>query len=407
MQYLIARLGISFIFSLKPFWGKNYFVPVFKRPHFEKLLSLASQGRIAPVYLFVGDLPLAQDLSRRLTKHFRDLGQEVQSLDLSEKAPQDLKALFGTPCLLGRKIFVLEGAENALARFDEDFISFLEKAKSWLTILAVFKKLRENHPLYLYALEKGVIVPLPEQRERDLLRYEIPEILATFGKKMDRKAAEELVALVGEDLHALEQEIEKLSLYVGDRPIITEDDLREVVSPRPESALYALVETYLKHGPEGALKTLEELLTQGIHPLALLSTLITYFKRLYLLSEVLQKAPELSRFQKKYIPFRERFKEVLKELFPEHPPRSLAKFHPYAVFKMLPLASHLSPERFPAIFSALVTVDSKLKRGGAPLEEFYAFFLFLSREIQASPQGGRAGRAVGATSPGAPGRFGR
>ncbi len=370
-------------------------MPIFKRPHFEKLLTLASQGRIAPVYLILGDLTVTKGLLRRLSDHFRRLGHDVQTLDLSSQKSSNLRSLFGGPSLLGRKVFILEGFEDSLADFKEDFINFLELAKAWLTILIVLEKLKENHPLYLYALEKGVVIPLHSKRERDLLNYEIPAILAAFGKKMERKAGEMLVAMVGEDLCALEQELAKLALYVGERSIITEDDIRQVVSPRPESAPYTIFEAYLREGPEGALRIIEELLSQGIHPLVILSTLVTYFKRLYLLAEIIENIPDLGQL-KKYFLFRERLKEAFKELFPENPPKVLARLHPYAIFKMIPLAKAYSKEKFAQIFSALFTLDSKLKRGGLPIEEFYAFLVFLKR-LEAIPDR-KAGQGFRATS---------
>jgi len=356
-------------------------VPVFKRPHFEKLLSLASRGRIAPLYLLAGDLVVAEELLRRLSSHFQALGHEVQKVDLGGKSFEELKALFGGPGLLGRKIFLLKGAEGALKQLDQDFVLFLEKAKSWLTILLAFPEIKENHPLYLYALEKGVFMPLPSKGRRDLVRYEIPELLASLGKKMDRRTAEELLALVGEDLEALGQELLKLALYVGERPEITLEDVKTVVSPRSENAPYLIMEAFLREGPPGALKMIEEILGQGTHPLVISKTLVTHFKRLYLFSELLEKEPELAQ-QGKYFQFRESYQKALKKVFPERVPKDLTGLHPFAAFKMLPLARAFSPEKFNIIFSALLRLDGRLKRGGLPLEEFYLFFLVLERELK-------------------------
>jgi len=358
-------------------------VPVFKRPHFGKLLSLADQGRIAPFYFFVGDPVLSEELIARLLKRFSELGHEISTLD-SPVEKENPAVLFGSPSLLGRRIFHLKGLEKLSVEAAKTLVSFLERSKSWLTICGAVSECKENHPLYLYALEKGVLVPLPSQRKRDLLAYEIPEILASFGKKMDRAVGEELLALVGEDLNALRQELTKLALYVGKRATITREDLYEIVTPHVESAPYSIVEAYLRGGPEETLNVLEDLLGRGVHPLVILSTLITYFKRLYLLAELSQQAPQILK-PAKYFQFQPLYKEALKKAFPEKIPKNLARLHPYAAFKMLPLFKRIPFSGFKDIFSALTNLDYKLKRGAPPREEFYAFLLFLSRLEANSP----------------------
>ena len=371
-------------------------MPVFKRPHFEKVLNLARKGRIAPAYLLVGDVKLAEELLRRLTREFRALGHEVEELDLSSASLESLMARLTNLPLFGRRILWLKNPSASLLKaLDLNFVRQIERQKARLSLLLALEKLSENHPLYLFALEAGVLMPLPAARERDLLRFEIPEMLASLGKKMDRRAAEELLSLVGDDLEAIGQELEKLSLYVGERPVITLEDVRALVSPRPENAPYTLLEAFWQGGAAKALATLQDLLRQGIHPLVVLATLITFFKRLFLLRELLEREEGLLS-ARQYPAFKELYTSALKKHYPERPPRLLEKLHPFAAYKSAKQAQRIPTENFKEIFERLLVLDAGLKRGAPVEEEFFNFFAFLEGLLKQAPQGGQV---FGATSP--------
>ncbi|WP_022853832.1 DNA polymerase III subunit delta [Thermodesulfatator atlanticus] len=350
-------------------------MPIFKRPHFKKLLELAEKDRIAPLYLFLGDLELGAALSARLFKHLKALGHLGEEFSSKEIKNQFQEKILGSPALFGRKVIYLKDASEIINACDKSFLARLEKNKQRLTLILVLESLKESHPLYEYAEKLAVLMPLPKTRERDLLHYEIPEILASFGKKMDRQAAELLLTLVGEDLNFITLELEKLSLYVGKRPVITVEDVREVVTPRPEEAPYLLMEILFREGPEAGLKVLKDLLSQNIHPLVVLATILTFLKRIYLLKEVF---PEAQKIPRDYRSFQEHYRQAIKRTFADNPPKPLAKLHPYAAFKMLPILKKFDAGDFPLIFKALSQVDRALKTGSPPEEVFYKFFCELS-----------------------------
>ncbi|OAG28455.1 DNA polymerase III subunit delta [Thermodesulfatator autotrophicus] len=353
-------------------------MPIFKRQHFERLLKLAQEGRIAPIYLFLGNPKIAEELSLRLFNFLKKQGHHTEKVKIAEI--DQLKEKVFSPFLFGRKVVYLEEAAKALSLFDQETLSKIEENKSRLSLIFFLESLEEKHPLYKYALERAVIIPLPRKKAKDLLSYEIPELLASFGKKMERQAAEALLLLVGEDLNLLTKELEKLALYTGEKPIITVADVKEVVSPPPEQASYLLSQALFQSGPEAALKILKNLIVQGIHPLVILATLVNFFKKLYLLREVLNTYPDLASI-KKYQLFQERYKKIFKELFPDKEPKEL-KGHPYGIFVALKQAKVFSLEDFPFIFAELAKIDMALKTGSPPEEIFYSFFLKIQHKVK-------------------------
>ena len=366
-------------------------MPLLKRHHFDKVLEWARKGRIAPLYLLVGDEEIGEELRRRLLATFRDLGHFVEEIDLNEVPFENLLSTLRSPALLGRKIISLKTAQQLPSEAVEEVLGVLESHRQNLSLVMVLSELVEKDPLSLFAREAGVLLSLPSRRSGDLLRYEIPEMLAAYGKKMDRTTAELLLSLVGEDLSFLRQEIEKLALYAGEASVITADQVRELVSPKPEEAPYTVLEVLFTRGAEEALNLSRELFARGTHPLVLVATFLTFFKRLWLLLELLE---EYGLPETKYPAFRQWFLRVRKEFWSEKPPRVMAKIHPYALYRMLPVTKRFKKKDLPRIFSSLARLDGALKRGVPAEEAFYDFFLSL-RALPA-PNGPAKNRPFGA-----------
>jgi DNA polymerase-3 subunit delta len=90
------------------------------------------------------------------------------------------------------------------------------------------------------------------------------------GKQLGAREADLLVMLVGEDLGRLRQEIEKVSLFVGDRPRITANDLNLVCSMVAESVIWDLTSGIAARNADQALAALHRQLEEGENPRRLL-----------------------------------------------------------------------------------------------------------------------------------------
>ncbi|MFO7155262.1 MAG: DNA polymerase III subunit delta [Pseudomonadota bacterium] len=89
------------------------------------------------------------------------------------------------------------------------------------------------------------------------------EFLAPLGKRIDREAAAALEELVGDDqVRRLHAELEKLALYVGDRPVIRAEDVHQVVE-RSRVVEFLLTHSIEKRDLAGSLEGLRQLLESG------------------------------------------------------------------------------------------------------------------------------------------------
>jgi len=84
-----------------------------------------------------------------------------------------------------------------------------------------------------------------------------------YGKQLSRDAAALMVELAGTGLGLLEQELGKLSSYVGDRPRITPEDVRQMVGGWKAETTWTMLDAVRDGDPGTALGCLEKLLTAG------------------------------------------------------------------------------------------------------------------------------------------------
>jgi DNA polymerase-3 subunit delta len=135
---------------------------------------------------------------------------------------------------------------------------------------------------------------------------------------MDQRAAAALAELAGDDMLALEQELEKVILYRGDRKVITREDVLEAVADIKETVVFAFTDAIAGRDGEGALIAFRRLADQGNEPLATLGMLARHFRLVWKMQEyrdrnqtagVIARDLHLSEWvvKEKYLPWLEEF----------------------------------------------------------------------------------------------------
>ncbi len=353
-------------------------MPVFPLQHFKRLVDLAKRGRIAPVYLMLGPQEEVKEKARRLVKVFSESGIFVEFVDLVKEPVERLSTALKEVSLFGpKKVVVVEGAEALSEREDasRELLSLLESVPVHLVLLC--QDFSESSQIYAFALEKGAIVPVGAHKAVYRLLSELPEVLSAEGKRMERSTAEYFVSLVGENYLKFLNELEKLILFVGEREVITKEDVDQVVSPEEEVALFSIGDVLLEKGPEAARYFLLRLLETGEHHLKVLGALYSFFKRLWLIHFLAERHPEL-RTENRFERFKTLYENILKETW-ERPPSILSKLHPYAAFRLKKHLKRTNEKFFKGVFHGLWRLDMALKKEfRAPIKAFYEFFILVS-----------------------------
>lgn len=130
------------------------------------------------------------------------------------------------------------------------------------TILVFLEKdLQRGNPIFS-KIKHSVIVKNFEPLIGGQLRYWIKKQVTDRGASIDNIAVQYLSDFVGNDLWNLDNEIEKLCLYVGSG-IIQEDDVKTLVNPTRAINIFAAIDAVTEGNPVKAINSLNWMLKSG------------------------------------------------------------------------------------------------------------------------------------------------
>ncbi len=241
---------------------------------------------------------------------------------------------------------------------DEDRLHELEGylpqiPESTKLVLDESKTLKEGSRLLKAAKAVGAFVrafPIPTGPE---LNDWIRRRAQGKGVSIAPNATALLAAYVGSDTRQLEQELEKLSLYVGEGATISRADVEQLVTSLQEADIFHMVDALGGRDRRRALRILHQFLDEGKHPLYLLTMITRQFRLLLQARELdAQGASPAEMAQQMQV-------------------------HPFVAKKTLQQALNFRPGDLRAILGQLLDIDVSIKTG--QMEGPLALDLFVVR----------------------------
>src|SRR5262249_34455361 len=133
--------------------------------------------------------------------------------------------------------------------------------------------------------ERGALIAFEPPRQRDLPGF-IGQEARARGARMREPAARLLAELIGPDLGALAQAVERLALYAGpDRPI-EEDDVAACVVDTRVRSVFDLLSAVAQGQTEQALRLTRRMIDERESPLGVVAMLARQFRQLTLVREL-------------------------------------------------------------------------------------------------------------------------
>jgi DNA polymerase-3 subunit delta len=252
----------------------------------DRFVSEVQGRKLRPAYVFVGDEAFFRKRCREaILKHLVQPDLKDFSLfdfDLVETDLAEILDRARTPSLMAPfQIFFIRGVKNLFGRgsndsklstieeyckdpnpdavliFVADHISIPADARRMdMTDKDRYERIRETMGQYC------AIVELARVEEGEAIRW-LTEYCATQQVKIDADAARELVDALGGDMTMISNELEKLSLYVGDKRHITLGDVETMVLAAKQRSLYELTDAISSKDRVRALQMLDAILTTG------------------------------------------------------------------------------------------------------------------------------------------------
>lgn len=181
----------------------------------------------------------------------------------------------------------------------------------------------------------------------DLAEMAAREQLRELGKRIEDEALSLMVGNIGPNSRALTMEVEKLSLYVGERKEVTTGDVGTIVSRNKQAKAFALADAVGSRDLPRLLRTLDEELwametDSKKSEIGLLYGIISKMRTLLFLKEMVKEG--MLRERMEYQPF----KATLERIAPERLPQD-KKFNPLAMNPWMLFLSYKNVDRFTSV----------------------------------------------------------
>lgn len=243
----------------------------------EKLQAQLAQQKVSPVYLLTGeDTYRKQEIIQQIRGILRPDDFNFYSASADKADLGNLLAMANTaPVFSAARMLVLTGIEKLRKESKAALLKYVSDPLASTTLVLTHndsKKMKTEKALADACGANGCVTDFSELKQAELNMW-VNQKLAARGLKAGFDAVDLLCQSVGAELAALENEIEKLSLYTQDRAdkTISKEDVLACIGFSKEENPFELANAILACNKTKAVKLVDKLLDDGEEPVAILS----------------------------------------------------------------------------------------------------------------------------------------
>jgi DNA polymerase-3 subunit delta len=275
----------------------------------------------------------------------------LKILDLKEKNFDDFKREFDfSPMFSEKKLLILKNVSQN-KEFKEKFLKGIGKFEKSKEIIFFFEEGEIKNDSFFEEIKKHG--KFQEFKPLDRLRLKIwaKQEFARYGVKIEDRAIERLIFLVGNDLWRMSEEIKKLIAFKKGESV-GEKDVEELISPKLEIDIFKTIDAISARNKNLAFKLLHSHLKRGEKPAILFSMIKYQFRNLLQVKDLIEKGERVSRIKSKL------------------------DLHPFVLEKILKVSQKFKIEELKKIYQKIFNFDSAIKTG--KIEPGLALDLFLA-----------------------------
>lgn len=252
----------------------------------EDLFRSLKNGDVGQIYFLYGDDDFLKDASLEKLKEVALTGAIADfNYDLFRAGEVNMSnlmsALATLPVMASRRLVVLKDADKLKADEQETLLSYLKDPSPSTTLVMSGKDVDKRKTFFSVIKEKGNLVDHSHPYEREMPKW-IKWVAKKKGVEISNEAARYLVDIVGTDLASVANELEKASIYTGDRSKRVELEAIEAVTIDMRArTVFQLIDALGTKNLKKSLKNLKRLLDDGESPLMILSMIVRQLRLIW------------------------------------------------------------------------------------------------------------------------------
>ena len=328
----------------------------------------SAKAKLGPLYVVHGDEPFLKRLAIRALRkraHGDDDDDQAASTYPGDKAvfAEVFDELDTVPFFYPKRVIIIDNADPFVTKYRGELEKKLAHLPATGVLILDVKLWQASTRLAKMVGEPATIV-CKAPKNHDMPGWCSHWCASQYQKQLPADAARLLTELVDPEMGLLDQELVKLSIYVGAKPKIEYADVDKLVGNNRAQDIWKIFDAISAGNVKGAMAILNRLFDQGEEP----------FRILGAMGAQLRKSAQATRLTTQGMSIGAALAHV--------------GVPPFGLKGAEALLRHLGRRRLDRVYDWLLDINLDL-RGGSPLPErtlFERFLLKLARKNEAMPR---------------------
>jgi DNA polymerase-3 subunit delta len=257
---------------------------------FDEFRRQVKEGRVEPLYLFVGEETYYHEHALRLLYNTLDetgraFNVSVFSIGSSDGASASKATAASAidnanmmPMMARRRIVVIRDFDKIKEEQTDLVFEYLKRPSPTTTVVFQAASLDQRRKITTALMKTSTIVTFDRLSDEQAKRW-VEGYLKPRGCRIEPAALGHLIGLVGTRLTRLSNELDKLVTHAGGG-FITSSSVSELVARAREHSSFELWDAILERDRKRALRLMDRLLDDGGEPLLILGSLAALYRRM-------------------------------------------------------------------------------------------------------------------------------
>lgn len=171
------------------------------------------------------------------------------------------------PFMAERRLIIVQ--DSGFFKKANDMADYLADFPDTTYVVFAEREVDKRSRLYKWISKNGCVTECQAQTE-PMLKQWIAGYLKRQGKAMSNAAAEHLMERVGTDMETLNNELDKLISYVGERDAVGDEDIDAVCAGLTVSRIFEMIDAVALGERNRALRLYDDLLANREQPMSIL-----------------------------------------------------------------------------------------------------------------------------------------
>ncbi len=252
---------------------------------YQELIRSLNQGKILPLYLFYGEEEfLIQEAVELIVGKVVDPAARdfnFNTVYCRDSSVSDIVNLAQTFPFMSEKRLVIAKEFDAFKAAElEELVPYLNDPSPSTCLVLISYQGRYDKKAVVSAVEAhGGVTRFFPLLDREVIAW-IESWARTRGLSIQRDAAQYLWQIIGNDLRKIENELQKVGIFIKEKKTVALDDVKTAVGDFREYTPFDLAAALGQKDREKALLILSRLIQEGEQPVGLLGSIAWNFRRL-------------------------------------------------------------------------------------------------------------------------------